>query len=246
MNWLEKEWADIRPQLKYDIYRWIVIFSGGAVFATAVAFMRTIRRIPEPLFYGILFVASCGCFGFLVNRLTKRANAGAIVPVPPALSEPTEQVVKTAASLIDATVIDDFYRTCDSRMLTECESIIRAELDKHPPADRDRVSLRLMTAMMISYIFESIWFGIFKSQIEAMQELNRHNVRREGLRSYYDVAFVEAPWFYASYSFDQWIGWLRAWSLIAEEGEMVIITIRGGEFLKWLIECRRAAADKSM
>jgi hypothetical protein len=41
----------------------------GVTFA--VLFMKAIRRIPEPLFYGLLFVISTTCFLFLGNRLSR-------------------------------------------------------------------------------------------------------------------------------------------------------------------------------
>jgi len=77
-KWIEKEWSDVRPNLKYDIYRGIVIASAGGVVTFAVLFMKTIRRIPEPLFYGVLFVVTCLCFVFLANHLTRHTGGRSI------------------------------------------------------------------------------------------------------------------------------------------------------------------------
>jgi hypothetical protein len=244
--WLKKEWAEVGPHFRYDVYRWLVVGAGATALVAAVAFMKAIRGIPEPLFYGATFVISCACFIFLGNRFSNRERRG-IVPAPVLPAPPaTEQVATTAASSIDVTVIDEFYRSVDNTMLTECEATIRAEIQKHPPADRDRISIRLMAAMMVSYIFETIWFGIFKSQIDAMYELNRHSIKRSDLQPYYDAAYVEYPYVYFNYSFDQWLGWLRSWLLVVESGDQVLLTVRGTAFLKWLVDCRRAAADKTM
>src|ERR1700686_91846 len=175
MSWITKEWADIGPQLKYDIYKGAVVASGSAIIVFSAIFMKTLRSIPAPLFYGVLLTISCACFYFLVSRFARKGHAE-VIPVP---AIPVgEQLVTTAASLIDANVIDEFYLTSNNAMLTDCEILIRTEIQKHPIADRDRVTIRLMAAMMLSYIFESIWNDIFRSQIEALHELNRHNLKR--------------------------------------------------------------------
>src|SRR5260370_30321114 len=68
MNWLKKEWADVGPHFKYELYKWVVIGCGGTVVTLAVLFMKTIHRIPEPLFYGVLLVITCFCFWFLLRH----------------------------------------------------------------------------------------------------------------------------------------------------------------------------------
>jgi hypothetical protein len=95
MNWLKKEWADISPQLKYEVYRWIVIGSGGAVITLAALFMKTIRRVPEPLFYGILLLVACFCFWVLSNRFGKRYGARQkSAPAPPPAIVQTETTIE--------------------------------------------------------------------------------------------------------------------------------------------------------
>lgn len=69
MKWLAREWETQWPLIRFELYKWGWFVAGSAVIACAVLFMKAIKRIPEPLFYGLLFVISTACFAFLGNRL---------------------------------------------------------------------------------------------------------------------------------------------------------------------------------
>ena len=89
MGWIQKEWAEVGPNVKYELYRWIVILSGSAVIALVALFMKTMRRVPEPLFYGVLLAVACTCFWFLSVTFGKRYG---FTPQP---SQPAPQPATT-------------------------------------------------------------------------------------------------------------------------------------------------------
>jgi hypothetical protein len=62
---------------------------------------------------------------------------------------------------------------------------------------------------------------------------------------FYTSAAQTFPALYANYSFDQWFGYLRSQGLIREDGDAVSITIRGRDFLKFLIDEGRSAKQRN-
>jgi hypothetical protein len=83
------------------IYKWMVIVSAGAVVTFAVLFMKTLRRIPEPLFYGALFATSCFCFWFLSRHSRQQSQNP-----PHPTAEPASQSVPTLS------LADRIFATC--------------------------------------------------------------------------------------------------------------------------------------
>jgi hypothetical protein len=54
------------------------------------------------------------------------------------------------------------------------------------------------------------------------------------LRPFYTPAAAQYPAVYQSYSFEQWLAFLRGQLLIRDESGQIFITVRGREFLAYL------------
>ena len=111
--------------------------------------------------------------------------------------------------------VDEFYRTYDNQLLTEIEALVRAQSDRYQPGeDRERFLIRFHSTVALTYAFEYVFGNIFRSQILALQELNRRSVPVDDLKRFYDMGVVANPVFYQTYSFNQWLAFLRTCLLI--------------------------------
>jgi hypothetical protein len=129
-------------------------------------------------------------------------------------------------------------------MLRETEDAIRATSDKYQPGpDREKFLIRLFASGVLIYLFDMIWFTIFQSQIKALEELNRRALTINEIRSFYDGAAANNPSVFQTYPFESWLTYMRSWLLILQ-GDSIQITIRGKEFLKYLIQKGHAASDR--
>jgi hypothetical protein len=86
-------------------------------------------------------------------------------------------------------------------------------------------------------LFEWIWWQIFGSQLRMLQTMNAKVLTLDVARQFYEQGPLTRPDFYKTYSFEQWLAFLRAAGFILESGNNVQITIRGREFLKYLTHC---------
>src|SRR5438093_6311060 len=122
-------------------------------------------------------------------------------------------------------------------MLVETESAMRIEANKYQSGnDRERFLLRQLSATAVIALFEQVWYTIFRSQTIALQFLNSTPIDIDSLRSFYDAAAAANPTLYEKYSFNHWLSYMRSFALIIEQVGMIHITVRGREFLKYLVE----------
>jgi hypothetical protein len=142
--------------------------------------------------------------------------------------------------------VDEFYRLYSMRMLTETEVAVRAESDQYQPGtDRERYLVRVVAMLVTVLIFEKVWLMIFGSQLKALQQLNIGMLTYEEIRRYYDDAAKGSPDFYKNVAFEMWLGFLKSWLLIREHDLTHLeITIRGQDFLRYLVESRYDPATR--
>lgn len=142
--------------------------------------------------------------------------------------------------------VEDFYRTYDNTLLRETEINVRKLSDQYQPgSDRERFFIRLVASGVVIFIFELIWVSIFRSQIRGLEQLNGGPLRIDDLRPHYQQATTEYPQVYGKYSFEQWLAFLRTQILIKDHPRGLEITVRGREFLKYLIQTGRSAGGRS-
>jgi hypothetical protein len=80
-------------------------------------------------------------------------------------------------------------------------------------------------------------------------ELNRKNglLPLEEIKSFYNQAAASRPDFYVRYTFDQWLSYMKAQLLLlVHPSNMVEITLRGKDFLKYLLHNGREPDQRGL
>lgn len=148
-----------------------------------------------------------------------------------------EQKVDVSISKVDETI-----NKYDNQLLVETENIIKNNLDYLKPKDsneREKYLLRGLAQYTILHSFEKTYFTIWGSQLSALQFLNNNrynNVSISDMRSFYDSAIKVFPDFYNKITFENWINYLVVSVLVKQNGNDIGITLRGKEFLKFIVE----------
>jgi hypothetical protein len=227
MDWLLRQWNDIKGNFK-----WAALVALWWLVVTLVKRMlHYFPSLPEWTMTAIPLVLSLGLFVWLVTRRPRGSNQGQVQNAAPLMN-----VTITAENIgFYVNRVDEFYQTYDNVMLRETEANILAIANTKPQAERERFFIRFIATGILNYVFDTIWFTIYASQIKALQTLNAKNLKREELRKFYSDAVASFPDAYKKYSFDQWLGYLRGQGLVIEQGDMVGITKRGREFLKYIV-----------
>jgi hypothetical protein len=158
--------------------------------------------------------------------------------------EPTIQnITPTAAQNLQWHYIDAFYKNHGGPVLQEVEDAIRNEAQKQPSAaDKERLLIRGMAATLLTGFFETTWHEIFGSQIRALERLNKGVATMDELRPFYEQGLEQRP----QYPFESWFGYLKQQVLLRQDGHNISITVRGNDFLKWLVSSGKTAGDKRL
>ncbi|MFL6260374.1 MAG: hypothetical protein ACJ76Y_11730 [Thermoanaerobaculia bacterium] len=125
----------------------------------------------------------------------------------------------------------------DQSLLGNFRSAINEWL-QHVPDDRRQTELiNLLANWQIGWWLEVTNFFVLGGQIALLQVLNSQPVSSARAREFYDEAAACFPDVYDSYSFDQWLAWLRDTAQLVSQSPdgSLAITELGREFLKYLI-----------
>jgi hypothetical protein len=161
-------------------------------------------------------------------------------PVIPELID-SQHEQSTGANTAQFLNVDDFYRTYDNAILTEAEQVFRNEANKYRPDERDKFLIRVCATVFWLGVFELNYCASFGSQLKALEDLNTNSdgMTIENLRTYYTKGLETVPPEFRNRSFDAWLAWLRDTAiLIRQQGDTAYITVRGHEFLKYIISRR--------
>ncbi len=150
---------------------------------------------------------------------------------------------KETVSQLTNTKVKELLKSQDNQILVEQIDILKkAVSDLTPtPEEKEELLFRYLADSQITVIFERTYSTIFGSQLNALQYLNGKAGTFKDiseLRPFYDSAKAENPQFYGTYTFESWLGYMVSAVLVIVDGSMVDITIRGQEFLKYLINQR--------
>lgn len=88
--------------------------------------------------------------------------------------------------------------------------------------------------------FDILYNNIFGSQIRILEYVNSHSqITHESIKFIYENAKKNHPKFYDDYSYDEYLNFLFAYTLIREDDGILNITILGIDFLKYLTESNK-------
>ena len=139
--------------------------------------------------------------------------------------------------------IEAFYAGHHSQFLQEIEDAIRQEAQKRgTQQEREAFLIRGMTVTLVQGFFEVTWLEIFGSQIRALERLNAGPCTIEELRPFFEQGQDKRP----QYPFESWFSYLKTKLLIRQDGHNISITVRGREFLTWIVQQGRTAIDKPL
>jgi hypothetical protein len=136
--------------------------------------------------------------------------------------------------------IEDFYKTYDNRLLAEAEQVFRNAVSQYRPEDHEKMLIRICSTIFWIGVFELDYAVSFGSQLRALQVLNTESdgLKVDALKAYFDEGLLTVPEKFRDRSFDMWLGWLRDMVLVLQQLDKVKITVRGHEFLKYIIARR--------
>lgn len=112
------------------------------------------------------------------------------------------------------------------------------QLNVEDDAEKVKVLARHHANLIIRNGYAEINYLIFGSQISILRALNVQNdpVEIEFFKSFYDAAKREHSDFYASYSFEKYVNFLKAAGVINTKDGKYFLTVLGRGFLAYLAE----------
>jgi hypothetical protein len=138
-----------------------------------------------------------------------------------------------------------FATAYSSTLRQDIENNARTAAHLNSPNDHEAFYLKLISTGLPTFMYEITWAYIFRSQILALMEINRRLVPIAEVKAFYDKAAAESPERYATYSFEQWMEFMKSQVLIIwHPSGMVEITVRGRDFLKFLTHHGRYPDDR--
>ena len=156
----------------------------------------------------------------------------------------TFEVPQLPATTEKSDPLAEFLGSYDNQLLKEQEAAITADLKQRglsDPQNAQRALIRSLAGTQILLAFEKIQAGIWASQVSLLTRLHSSGPTKVSeVRVFYDAAALQYPELYQRYSFDNWLAYLRSYSLIEVDADNIKLTRAGLEFLKWRLEDGRA------
>jgi hypothetical protein len=100
---------------------------------------------------------------------------------------------------------------------------------------RTGAAAELKSHTATAFTFERAYRAISGSQIEALKALNSAPQADAGLRHIYAAAADKHPEFYAGFSFEDWLAFLRGRDFIEERQATYFLSDAGKNFLRYLV-----------
>lgn len=231
MPWVRDQWIELRPHVKWDLLKALML-------ALVYPIVQILREMPwDGWVCLILFV-----FSFIILLLFGRRGSSVT-------SQNTVQpTVMVKAAEVDMSVkyTNDQFAAIDPRWRDDVEKAIRDQSTKVAAGDeRETYLVRIIVVLVVNVMLEEIWNVIFCSQILALQKLNDRGIKRESIFPFYTAAATQWPAVYATYTFEQWLGFMRSQTLIREDGDLINITVKGRQFLKYLLDNQHSAEQRT-
>jgi hypothetical protein len=158
----------------------------------------------------------------------------------------TESVPKDQVQESKTQTVEDLLRLGDSTLLKEVESAIKVTLAQKGldiSSSTASVLTSHLAATQIALEFEQVYSMLFGSQLYLLKTLNEFKVTgldSEYVQKHYDHVKGLFPESFANWSVDQYMDFLISRVLVRLDLGRYHITVRGAEFLLWMVrESRR-------
>jgi hypothetical protein len=232
ISWFAKQYEDVKGNFKWALLGplWT------AISWAANHILHMIPQMADWAIWSIVLFTSSIVFVFVARRQSSNAR------LPQNMSQSITNTLMTSPTL-DATA---YFKTAyASTLQQEIENNTRAAATQNQPNDREGFYVKLIATALPAFMYDIAWAYIFKSQLLLLQELNRRVLLLAEVKPYYEKAASDNSTLYADYSFDQWLGFMKSHVLLIQHPNgMIEITIRGRDFLKYLVHCGRSIDDR--
>jgi len=202
----------------------------------------------------ILLLAGASIYTFQLFRKRSNPHNDTQGASASALSASTNKSALTAGadnhSMLSGFDSDRFFHVSYVGPLSqEVEKNMRFVAHQKSPNDVESFYLRFIGVGLVQAVHDNTWWPMFKSQLEALLEINRKQgiVPIAKVKEFYDAAAAEYPEEYKNDPFDRWLSYLiKEMLVIRHPSEMIEITVRGKDFLKYLTHWGREPKNKRL
>lgn len=177
---------------------------------------------------------------------------GQVKAPPPQSQSATALIAGNASEILSPGIdIDEFFRMGYRSPVLEQETRknMRILARQKSPDNVEAFYLDLIGVGLLAALYDSIWYPMFRSQLLSLLEINRNGgvLALASVKVFYDDAAIAHPKEYANETFERWLSYLPKNGLILRHpSEMIEITVRGKDFLKFLTHWGREAKDKRL
>jgi hypothetical protein len=147
--------------------------------------------------------------------------------------------------------IEEFFRMAyrSPELEKETHKNMRILARQRNPDDIEKFYLEVIGVGLLAALYDSIWWPMFRSQLLALTEVNRNSgmLPIAKVKGFYDRAAEEYKQEYADDNFERWFSYLTKNLFVLHHGsDMIEITVRGKDFLKYLTHWGREPKDKRL
>lgn len=155
--------------------------------------------------------------------------------------EPREQSVEAPTGIEAA---QKLMHSWDNQLLVEQEAVVRAFFEQSGITDfdeREKLLIRITAAATIQTMMEQIYNEILGSQINALRTANQHvaGAARAALEPHLTAAKTTWGDAMSDFTFEAWVSYLQGRLLVVEDDGQWKVTVRGREFLKYLVDTQK-------
>jgi hypothetical protein len=241
MEWLQKHWSNAVTLGCIVIAALIEAWQQAATSASV-----HIPRLQGGWNYVPLVLLITAGVVWLISRRTKAKLLQEPVSQPPAAIPagiPALSALLGQNPEITFNAKNFFALAHYSPITAEVEKNIKIVAQQYSPQDKEAFYARFIGVGLVAYQHDITWFLIYGSQLAALAELNsRGLIPITDLKKHYDKAVLDYPIPYSTYSFEQWMGFMKARQLIAAyPSQMVELSFNGKDFFKYLAHVGRDA-----
>ena len=137
--------------------------------------------------------------------------------------------------------VDELMRVGDSSVLIELENAILKDLNERgleTHGDSIKILTKHLAITQLALDFEQIYHLIFGSQIKLLKRLNQSlgvGLSKEDVEDYFETIKIAFPEVIRNWNLADYLSFLLSRALITRQENNYHITIKGIEFLIWMI-----------